>query len=236
MARGTTLIRLLDLYRAECRLSLNPAHNAQTRQTQVNHIQRVQEWLWADHDWPLLRVERFLDPQNGQRYYAPPGDLPIDRIQKLEVRYDLNYLDMSPGIDQVHMRAYDSDKDEREWPPRRWKLSEDEQIELWPIPSSDTDAVSLNGRIRITGIRKLAPLVDDGDRADLDDRMIVLYCAAEHLAGIGAKDAQYKLEQANKRFAALRGQQAPRRRFTMFIDTPPDRVQRVPLAVYNKTP
>ncbi len=234
MARGTTLVRLLDLYRAECRLSLNPAHNAQARDAQVSHIQRVQEWLWADHDWPLLRVERFIDVQQGQRYYAPPADIPIDRIQKLEIRHDSDYVDMAPGIDQVHFRAYDSDQNEQEWPPRRWRVSEDEQIELWPIPSANFEEGSLNGRIRVTGIRKLSPLVDDGDRADLDDRMLALYCAAEYLAGTGAKDAGFKLEQANKRPATLRGQQAPRRKFSLFVDAPSDRVQRVPLAVYNK--
>jgi hypothetical protein len=234
MARGTTLVRLLDLYRAECRLSLNPAHNAQARDAQVSHLQRVQEWLWADHDWPLLRVERFIDVQQGQRYYAPPEDIPIDRIQKLEIRHDSDYVDMAPGIDQVHFRAYDSDQNEQEWPPRRWRVSEDEQIELWPIPSANFEEGSLNGRIRVTGIRKLSRLVDDGDRADLDDRMLALYCAAEYLAGTGAKDAGFKLEQANKRFATLRGQQAPRRKFSLFVDAPSDRVQRVPLAVYNK--
>ena len=61
MARGTTLLRLLDLYRAECRLSLNPAHNSGARDTQVSHIQRVQNWLWSDFDWPILLVERFLE-------------------------------------------------------------------------------------------------------------------------------------------------------------------------------
>lgn len=78
--RGTTLVHLLDLYRAECRLSSNPAHNAQARDAQVNHIQRTQEWLWDDFDWPFLRVERYLDLQQGQRFYAPPEDIHLERI------------------------------------------------------------------------------------------------------------------------------------------------------------
>lgn len=235
MARGTTLLRLLDMYRAECRLSLNPAHNAQVRDTQVQHLQRVQEWLWTDFAWPILRVERFLETQNGQRFYDMPDDLDIDRITKFEVKHDDVYCPLDPGIDGQHYAAYDSDKDERQWPPQRWRISEDEQIELWPIPDTDFDPVTQEGRIKLTGIRKLRPLVDDGDRADLDDRLIVLYAAAEYLAGTGAKDAGLKQQQANARFVRLRGQQSPRRQFKMFGHTQDSHIRRVPIAVYNKT-
>ena len=233
--RGTTLIRLLDLYRAECRLSLNPAHNAHARDSQVSHIQRTQEWLWADYDWPLLRVERFIDVQNGQRYYSPPDDLDIDRIQKVELRHDDVWNCLHAGIDAEHYSAYDSDKDERQWPPQRWRIAEGEQIELWPVPDSDADPVSLEGRIKLTGIKKLSRLVDDDDRADLDDRLIILYCAAEHLAATGAKDAAFKLQQAQKRLATLRGQQSPRKQFRMFgPESRETYTKRVPLAIYNK--
>lgn len=235
MARGTTLLRLLDMYRAECRLSLNPAHNAQVRDTQVHHLQRVQEWLWADFAWPMLRVERFLQTQNGQRFYDPPDDLDIDRITKIEIKHDDVYCPLRPGVDAEHYAAYDSDIGETQWPPQRWRIWEGEQIELWPVPDTDYDPVTQEGRIKLTGIRKLRPLVDDGDRADLDDRLIVLYAAAEHLAASGAKDAGLKQQQANARFVRLRGQQSPRRKFRMFGNGHEDQVRRVPIAVYNKT-
>lgn len=235
MARGTTLVRLLDLYRVECRLSNNPAHNSGTRDAQVAHIQRVQEWFWNDFDWPLLRVDRFIELQAGQRYYQPPEDLDIDRIQRVEVRHDDVYNELRPGIDAEHYSAYDSDLDERQWPPQRWKITEDQQIEVWPIPDSDFNSVTLEGRMKLTGIRKLRPLVADDDRADLDDVMIISRCAAEYLAGTGAKDANMKMQTANARYARLRGQQMPRKRFTMFGAGRPERVRRIPIAVYNKT-
>lgn len=234
MARGTTLLRLLDLYRSECRMSLNPAHNAQVRDTQVQHLQRVQEWLWTDFAWPVLRVERFLETQDGQRFYDLPEDLDIDRISKVEVKHDDVYNLMEPGLTAEHYAAYDSEKDERQWPPRRWRIYEGEQIELWPIPDSGFDPVTQDGRIKITGIRKLNPLVDDADRADLDDMLIVLYAASEHLAATGAKDAALKQQQANARFVRLRGQQTPRRRFRLFGADQDSRARRVPIAVYNK--
>jgi hypothetical protein len=233
--RGTTLVRLLDLYRHECRLSVNPAHNAQGRDAQVSHLQRTQEWLWDDFAWPFLRVERFLEVQTGQRYYDLPEDLHIERLTKVELLHDTLYAHLHAGIDGQHYSAYDSDKGETQWPPQRWRISESEQFELWPIPSSDYDPATLEGRIKLTGIKKLSPLVDDGDRADLDDRLIVLFCAAEVLASRGEKDASFKLDQAKQRYATLRGQQQPRRKFTMFGIETQDRVRRVPLAVYNKT-
>lgn len=235
MARGTTLLRLLDMYRSECRMSLNPAHGAQVRDTQVQMLQRSQERLWTDFAWPILRVERFLGTQNGQRYYDPPEDLDIDRITKLEVKHDDVYCAMDAGIEAQHYSAYDSEKDERQWPPQRWRISEDEQIELWPIPDTDYDPLTQEGRIKLTGIRKLRPLVDDDDRADLDDHLIVLYAAAEYLAGTGAKDAGLKQQQANARFARLRGQQSPRRKFRLFGHGQDSPIRRVPIAVYNKT-
>jgi hypothetical protein len=234
MARNTTLLRLLDLYRAECRLSLNPAHNAQVRDTQVSHLQRMQDWLWSDFNWPILIVERFLTTQDGQRFYGPPDDVRIDRIVSMAIKRDDAYFPLLAGIDDAHYAAYDSEKDERQWPPQRWKISEDERIEIWPIPDTNYDPVSQEGRIKVRGVRNLQPLVDDDHRADLDDRLIVLFCAAEHLASQGAKDASLKQNQALAHYAKLRGAQLPRKKFTMFSEPPRGAVQRVPIAVYNK--
>jgi hypothetical protein len=236
MARNTTLSRLLDMYRAECRMSLNVAHNNQDRDRQVNQLQMTQEWLWEDFDWPLLRVDRQVSLAAGQRYYEPPEDLHIDRIDKIEVFHDSAYQRLTPGIEDVHYTAYNSNLDERQWPPQRWRLSEDEQIEIWPIPDGNANLTTLEGTLRITGIRKLRPLVDDSDRADLDDQLIVLWAAAEYLATTGDKAANLKLEKAKTRYAKLRGAQMPRKRMTLFgiEDMNRNNERRIPIAVYNK--
>lgn len=235
MARGTTLVKLLDLYRAECRISLNAALNTQDRDRQVAHIQRTQEWLWDDFDWPLLRVARTFDLQAGQRYYSFPEDVHIDRINKMEVFFDASYCELKAGIDAQHYTAYNSDLGERQWPPQRWQISEGEQIEIWPIPDGNAVPSTLEGTVKVTGIKNLSPLVKNDDRADLDDRLIVLFCAAEYLAGTGAKDASLKLDQANKRYAKLKGAQMPRRRFGMFgVRSRDDCRRRGPFGVYNE--
>lgn len=196
MARGKTLLKLLQDLRAEIRASGNAAHHASTRESHLLLLQRVQEDIYDRHDWPHLRVTRDIDVQAGQRYYDPPTDINIDRVESIEVRYGDQWVPVDYEIDASHYSAWDSDLDQRSWPVERWKIHEDEQFEVWPIPASNADPVSLDGRLKITGIRKLPPLVADDDVTLLDDRLIVLYAAAELLAGSGAKDAQAKMQAA----------------------------------------
>lgn len=234
MARGTTLEKLLNDLRAACRISLNSAHNAQHRDAQVQSLQRKQEWFWNDFAWPHLRVERTIELQAGQRYYDLPDDLDITRINHIEVRNSSIYQFVKPGIDAAHYAAFDSDLDVRSWPVQRWQITEDEQLELWPVPDSNFDPDTLEGRLKITGIRKLKPLIADGDRADLDDQLLVSSCAADYLAATGAKDAQLKLDQSNRIYAKFRGQLMPRRVITIGVNTGDTRVQKVPIAIHNK--
>lgn len=224
MSIGTTLGKLLNDYRAEARLSLNPAHNAQNRDVQVHMLQRVQERLWEEYTWPHLRVTRDVGISAGQRYYGVPADMKIDRIETLSLFSDGGWHDLSANINPEHLTTYNSDLDERAWPPARWQLHEAEDIEIWPVPDRDVNAETMDGTLRFSGIRDLAPLVEDSDRADLDDRIIVLYAAAETLAASGAKDAELKLNQANTLLRSKRSGLTPRRSFRMFgtgkIETP----------------
>lgn len=213
--RGKTLDALLDDFRAEIRLSLNPAHNVQLREVQIKRIQQAQDWLWSDYDWPQLKARKTYPINAGQRLYDVSADFDIDRIQKIAIRANNEWLPVFPGIDDEAYAVFDSDLDQRSWPPRRWQIAEDEQIEFWPIPDQNGSAVN-NASFQVTGIRKLNPLIADSDRADLDDRLIVLYAAAEHLAAAGAKDAPLKLDKANKRMARLRGGMTKVRSFQMF--------------------
>lgn len=235
MARKSTFEAIRNDFRAECRLSLNAAHNTQDAARQVIVLQRTQEWLWRDFDWPHLRVDRFIELQAGQRYYDMPEDLDIDRIQRVAVRHDNIYCDLRAGIHEEQYAVFDSDLDARSWPVMRWQITEDEQVEVWPIPNGNYDPDTLNGRIKITGIRQLQPFVAESDRADLDDRLIVLYAAAEYLAAKDSGDAQLKLDQATQLYGKLRGQLVHPRKHAMFGAGSPTRTKRVPIAIYNKT-
>lgn len=234
MARGTTLDKLLNDLRAACRISLNAAHNVQHRDAQVQALQRKQEWFWNDFAWPHLRVDRYIELQAGQRYFDMPPDLDITRINHIQVRDSQIWLTLKNGIDPGHYAAFDSELDVRSWPVCRWNITEDEQLELWPIPDSNYDATTKDGWLKITGIRTLKPLIADGDRADLDDQLLVSSCAADYLAANGAKDAQLKLDQANRIYTKFRSQLMPRRIITIGVNTGDTRIQKVPIAIHNK--
>lgn len=221
--RGVSLERLLNGLRAEARLSLNVEHNTLDAQTQVLQLQRVQEWLWDDFAWPHLRVERLVGLQAGQRFYAVPSDLTMDRIDKIEAFCDGLWVTLSPGIGGEHYSVTNSDLGEREWPPRRWRLTEDGGIEIWPVPDRNADLTTNDGQIKFSGVRNLNPLVDPKDTADLDDRLIVLFCAAERLAASGAKDAKLKQDQALQRYARLKAELSPIRRVGLFGSNRPMR-------------
>lgn len=218
MARGKTLEKLLDELRAEARLSLNPALNKQTRDHHVNLLQRHQERLWDDFDWPHLRIEANQPCQAGSYVIEPPDNMLIERLEEVYFRDGDSWCKLRYGIGPREYNIWDSEQDQRSWPVERWQIRADGQIEVWPIPGNDADAadVSLNGWFKFVGIRNLQPLVDDSDRADIDDRTLVLYAAAELLAAAGAKDAPLKQAAADKRYARLRGQLLPRRKFSLF--------------------
>lgn len=228
MARYSTLESILAGARVEARVSPNPAHNIQTRDMHVALIQREQARLWEDFAWPHLRVERFIPLAAGQRFYdvnsavkedgtTPEQVVPIDRIERIDVKSNIIWLPLQEGISTGEYAIFDSMRDQRSWPPVRFRLYEDEQIEVWPIPSIDaaTDGTH-ESWLKITGIRALQPFVDDSDRADLDDRLLELYTAGAILAAAGAKDAQFKLEAANRHYARLKASLTKAERFQLF--------------------
>lgn len=212
--RGVTLVKLLDKLRVELRVSQNPAHNNSARDRQVLWLQSTQEWLWEDYTWPHLRAERNYKVEAGQRLYDFGSDFDIDRIERVEIKTDGRWAKLDPGIDSCHFAAHDSELGQRAWPPRRWRIYENEQVEVWPIADRDGEAATLDGYLKVTGIRKLRPLVDDGDRCDLDDQLIYLYAAAKALGN--SPEGKIVLNTANRRFARMKSNLTPRREFKMF--------------------
>lgn len=209
MARGTTLGQLILMLRAE----IGDATSASLGQNNLPHLQqalrRTQEFLWQDFSWPHLRVYREDLLEAGQRYYSFPLDLDFDRVENVHIRYDEDWRPVVYGIEHQHYNSMDPDLNEREDPVLRWQAHEGNQYEVWPLPAT-------NGlRLRFEGIRKLMPLVNDGDRADLDDNLIVLFAAAEILSRRDSKDAQAKENLATRLYNRLRGQQTSKRKMVI---------------------
>ena len=215
MARYKTLGSLLQDYRAEIGASGNAAHNASAREAQVRALQKAQELLWRKHAWPHLRVERRVSLQAGQRYYSAPEDLPVERIETIEVRYGQDWIPLCNGIGRANYSVFDSDLDQRSWPAERWVIYEGEMFEVWPVPTDDATP-DLEGMLKITGIRALRPFVADDDVADLDDDLIVKFAATRALARQGAKDAGLVRDEFQRIETDLTGNFTKQKDFGLF--------------------
>ena len=208
MARGTTLGELVLMLREEVGDATSAALGQNTLPGYKRTLRRTQEFLWGDWTWPHLRVYREEVLQAGQRYYSFPADLAFDRVENTHVRWDDNWRPVCYGIELEHYNASDPELDNREDPVERGQVHEDDQFEVWPLPATD------GLRLRFEGIRKLAPLIDDADRAELDDNLIVMFAAAEILGRKRASDGQAKAQVAGRLYRQLKGQQS---KTTMFV-------------------
>ena len=245
--RGKTLGECLTGLSTELRLSLNPAHNVQVRDTHVAILQRVQEWLWENYSWPHMRVERYLQPQIGQRFYDPAGckkidqntgdlvaagDVKIDRIDYLKLRDGDIWTPISPGIPVEVFNTWDSDAGERSWPVLRWQIAEGDNIEFWPVPGLDGNTTTLANMVRFVGTKSLGAFTDDSHTADLDDIAIILFAAAK-LAP--AKERGDYVAQGQQRMRDIRANANIRRRVRLFGAPREARELRGPPRVYYRT-
>ena len=202
MARGTTLTRLIQMLRAEAGHSTSVAAGQDNEAALIQKLQRVQIMLYDDYDWPFLRDTFDIPLEAGERYYDLPIDLNMERIEAAAINYSDRPEPITRGISFDEYAQYNSDNDERASPARRWDIKrvDDgvEQIEIWPIPTDDTQLFQLRG------IKKLRPLVAPADVCDIDDIAIVLSTASELLAKAKATDAASVQSAAAARLKQLK--------------------------------
>lgn len=208
MARGTQLSALVDQLRAEIGASTNVAMGVNTLPNLKQILRRTQERLWSDFDWPFAFIERDEPLLANQRYYAFDNDIDFDRINEAWVRYSETWRPLCYGITQEHYNRSDP-ATYREDPCTNWRHYEGNQFEVWPVPASAQTT------LRFKAIKKLPPLIDDTDRAELDDALIVLFAAAELLSRAKAEDAQAKMQMAMSHYAKLKGNTSKNRVFVL---------------------
>lgn len=169
MARNTQLLELLGQLQSELRESKNPAAGVNVRDTRINALNQAQEFLYYDNTWSFLNSNFDVTTQAGQQNY----DLPVDdgKIKKVELKWGNAWTPLQWGIAGPQLTAQDPDLDQRADPVQRIDLIDGEQFRVWPLPASDGNT------IRFWGTRRLTRLVDNDDRAILDDRLIVLLAA-----------------------------------------------------------
>lgn len=235
MARGVTFGELITQLRTAARYDPNPQMSQNVLPLMQQTLRDTQERLYDEFDWPFLRITRDKILSAGQRYYDIPADLNLERIIKVDVRHGDQWHPVERGIDVEHYNAMDSDADERGDIITRWEVKDTgdgEQIEVWPIPDADGEA------LRFTGIRKLKPLTETADRADLDSQLIVLFAAGEMLAGAKNPEAEIKFKQGARRKEILQGRVTKRRTnsFVLGGEAPAAPAPRTPQVAYVRAP
>lgn len=211
MARGTQLLKLVEMLREEVNRATNVAVGNDDLPGLKNKLSRTQEVLWDEYDWPFLRqVFPAKQMQAGERYYDFPVGLSVNRIDDNDgtdgpgvVCWFSNLpVPIKRGIGFNEYAIYNSDNGVRQEPALAWDVrwtGAKDQFEVWPVPVTNTAS------IQFKGIRKLRPLIADSDVADLDDQMIVLFAAAEILSRQGSASAPDIGALAKARFARLKG-------------------------------
>lgn len=202
MSRGTQLQTLTEMLQDECRLSSATSRGVDHRTYLQRLIKRVQEELYDEFDWPFMKLrltsaEAGKSMEAGSRYYDFPTSLNPERITQAWHKNGGIWVKLTRGIDPSHYSAMDPETDVRGDPVQRWDWYGEDQFEVWPLPASDDDEVRFEGR------KKLTALSSEAATADLDDILIVLFCAAEVLAPNNQKDAEIKLQKAQRRLANL---------------------------------
>ncbi len=203
MARGTQLVTLVTMLRAELGDSLQASLGLNVLQTYKMRLKREQERLYHGWDWQNLRGKHDVLMKAGQRYY----DFPVtpETVEKIEVKFSNIWMPVVKGISgsDYSMFPLDTPYD----PVQKWDYYLDPagadssvdnlQFEVWPIPAVDDVST-----MRFWGKRALPPLTSDNHKAILDDQLIVLYTAATLIKD--GETRKLKLAEADSYYKSIK--------------------------------
>ncbi len=212
MARGTTLVNLRNMLLAEIG---DYASSNTTRTGELNTLlSNKQKWLASEYSWPFL--EQFWDASiaAGLQYVPFPTvddsglgattAINFERPVKVEVFWNNVYDDMDYGIGADQYNWMNNALGQQTDPIQRWRFRSNtaeaanaDTFEVWPVPVTPQT-------VRFTGQRTLVSLVNDSDKADLDDMLLVYFVAGEVLLRSKQADGQLKLAMAKQRLEKLR--------------------------------
>ncbi|GKT32076.1 hypothetical protein ADUPG1_006327 [Aduncisulcus paluster] len=204
-----TLNDMLAQLRAEARISPNVAHGAHLTDGHIAMLARVQSDLYSAYDWPMLKLTETTTVLGGERYRTYPENFDFEGIEDVYAHGPNGWHTLAYGIGIEQLNHTDSDAGERGDTIHKWQhyLSPQAEtlnqnmFEVWPVPKE-------NVNLRFYGKRKLYPLSNpDTDRSTIDGPLVVLYAAAEILAGQKAEDATLKLQKAQQRMDFIKRRQ-----------------------------
>lgn len=206
---------LVNNLRLEVGHSSSPATGLNQRDQFVYILNRAQEELALDYDWPSLRVDRDILIVAGGRYYNYPVDMPFGNINHIWLVYNTIYGELEYGIGPAEFALFNSNTGFTSWPVERWMHNEDTNtFELWPVPSEAPPATptSQAALVRLRGTKDVPQMVADADMCVLPATAILLYAAAEVLAREKAPDAELKLAKAKEYLRRVRVREGAHKR------------------------
>lgn len=198
--RGKTGAELLTSLKAEIGVSPNSTTNDARYLALLNN---TQHFLSVEYDFSFLR--RFFDVAivAGNRYLNIPANLNLLRPIDVQVLWNRYWEPVHYGIGVEQYNAWNSDSGETSDPIQRWSeyglSGNNAQFEIWPLPESAQT-------LRFIG-QKIPATLTSLTTCDLDDLLLVYWCAADELVRLNQPDAQLKLAKARERLGRVRGVQ-----------------------------
>jgi hypothetical protein len=210
MARGTSFGELVVQLRNETGRSADINVGVDDLPRLKQAINSAYEILWDGNDWPHLRsFYTRIALSAGSRYYDWPDDLVFETAEKVTVWFNDQPQEVKRGIGSEEYSLYSSEDDDRSDPVMRWDVrwtGTEDQIEVWPLPSTNTQELQIEGR------KSFTRLVNDADLCLLDDTLVVKFAAADVL---GEKAGKMKLAAGQDRLKKLTGRGHVTSRYTL---------------------
>lgn len=213
MALGTQFQELVEMARDEARLSSATSRGIDHEPYIKRLIVRHYAMLVDEFDWEHLQLKRDqsrITLGAAQRYSDFPATLDPDYIEDAYVLAGSMWRPLDYGIRPEELNIVDSDNGGRTAWPERWDFYGESQFEIWPVPSGAGVVIGFEGR------KKVQALVQETDRCDIDDELLVLHVAAEILVGNGQKEAaQLKMQNASARLGQARRKRSDKTQIRM---------------------
>lgn len=210
MARGNTLLNIRNMLKAEIGDYSGTNTNADAELNTL--LSNKQLWLATEYAWPFLERRWDVVVTPGQQFVNLPtvddanvtATLNFNRMPSVQVHYNLQYYPVTYGIGSDQYNMLDFTLGQQADPIMRWRLasnpdetSNPNQFEVWPVPT-------VQQTIRFIGQRVPFVLVQDTDKADMDDILLVYLVAADRLARLKQPDAALMLSKAQRVLANQR--------------------------------
>ena len=239
MAENTPLSTVLQMLKGELGYNLSSTQNTAEDQRLYQLIDSQQKWLADEWDWPTLDEWWDVPVAQGTRFPALPSvdgvgtTIAFNKRRSLKVytKWNNAWLELQYGIQESEQyNNIDSDLGQTSDPIQRWSYSDTTAFEVWPLPAT-AQTVRFRGQ-RVVNTLKNGASFDPTKTLDLDDLMVVLFCAGNHFIQNENPLGKTKLEAAVRQLNRVRAQE-PRyeKRFIMGGNADKELVKTMPIKI-----